>query len=812
MNDPNRLVRIATWLAAITGVIAAVLIPLGYYTIAYKYTVGSLETEAEINSRIFSELINKNPKFWQYEQMRLEELLKRRPGTGERETRRVINLQGEVVAQSADPFSPPLISRRYPLKDSGLTVGMLEISRSMLPMLAKTGGIACLGLIIGLILFTVMKTLPFRAVIRSENALRESEKQYRSLFENMLNGFAFCRMIIEENRPKDFVYLKVNDAFEKLTGLKDVVGKRVSQVIPGILEKDPAVIETYGRVTLTGRPEVFEVYVESLSMWFSISAYSPLKEHFVAVFDVITDRKQAEALLRESEERFRLLLRNANDAVYVHEVTTDGTGKFIEVNDQACDMLGYSREELLGMGLPDIGVPRQRERLPDIVREIDKMGRSLFETEHVAKNGRRVPVEVSARRLELRGRPIILSVVRDISERKRMEAEHRKLQDQLQQAQRMESVGRLAGGVAHDYNNMLSVIIGYTELSLDETNPGEPLYGNLKEVLEAANRSRAVTRQLLAFARKQTIAPVALDLNETVESMLKMLRRLIGEDINLAWLPGNDLWPVKMDPAQIDQILANLCVNARDAISGVGKVTIETHKVTIDEAYCAEHAGFIPGQFDLLAVSDDGRGMDKSTLENIFEPFFTTKEVGQGTGLGLATVYGIVKQNNGFINVYSEPDNGTTFRIYLPRHASQADEASMPTVAPQVSSSRGETVLIVEDETSILDMGKRMLEKLGYRVLTADSPAKALQLAEAHAGAIHLLMVDVVMPEMNGRDLAHKLNSIFPEIRTLFMSGYTANVIAHQGVLDEGVNFIQKPLSMQELAYKIRTAMDHPKA
>ena len=812
MNDPNRLGRIANWIGAVMGLIAAVLIPLGYYTIAYKYTVGSLQAEAEINGRIFSGLINKNPQFWQYEQMRLEALLSRRPDTGEKESRRIFNLQNEIVAQSDDALAAPRVSRRHPLKDSGLTVGMLEISRSMRPIIIKAAGIACLGLIIGMSLFIAMKNLPFQAVIKAERALRKSEEQYRSLFENMLNGFAFCRMIYEEGRPKDFVYLKVNEAFEKLTGLENVVGKRASEIIPGIQEKDPAVIDAYDRVALTGKPEVFETYVESLAMWFSISAYSPFKEHFVAIFDVITDRKQAEALLRESEERFRMLLKNANDAVYVNEVTTAGTGKFIEINDQACEMLGYHREELLGMTLSDIEVARQREMTPAILRDLDEAGRSLFETEHVARDGRRIPVEVSARILSLREKPIMLSLVRDISERKRLEAEHRTLQDRLQHAQRMESVGRLAGGVAHDYNNMLSVILGYTELSMEVVNPDEPLYENLKEIYGAAHRSKAVTRQLLAFARRQTIAPIVLDLNETVESMLKMLRRLIGENIDLAWRPGNHLWPVKMDPAQIDQILANLCVNARDAINGVGNVTIETRRATFDDAYCAQHAGFTPGQFDLLAVSDDGHGMDPDTREKIFEPFFTTKEVGQGTGLGLATVYGIVKQNDGFINVYSEPGKGTTFRIFLPAHAGEAGEASPPSGIPPTPAGRGETILIVEDEAPLLKLGKRVLEKLGYQVLTADTPGKALQLTETVDRPIHLLLVDVVMPEMNGRDLAQKMAARFPDIKILFMSGYTADVIAHQGILDEGVNFIQKPLSTKDLALKVRTILDASEA
>jgi nitrogen-specific signal transduction histidine kinase/CheY-like chemotaxis protein len=398
-------------------------------------------------------------------------------------------------------------------------------------------------------------------------------------------------------------------------------------------------------------------------------------------------------------------------------------------------------------------------------------------------------------------------MIEDITDRKRAEEEREKLHAQLVHAQKMESVGRLAGGVAHDFNNMLGVILGHAEIAMDQVDPAEPLFTDLREIRRAAERSADLTRQLLAFARKQTVAPRVLDLNETVEGMLKMLQRLIGEDIDLAWLPGTSVWPVKVDPAQIDQVLANLCVNARDAIAGVGKVTIETENVSFDEAYCAEHPGFVPGDFVLLAVSDDGCGMDQETRGKIFEPFFTTKGVSQGTGLGLATVYGIVKQNNGFINVYSEPGKGTTFKIYLSRHAAEADQIRKESPVPPAA--RGhETILLVEDEPAILKMATMMLERQGYRVLAASAPGEAVRVAGEHAGEIHLLMTDVVMPEMNGRDLAKNLMSLYPDLMCLFMSGYTANVIAHRGVLDEGVHFIQKPFSMLDLAAKVREVLD----
>jgi PAS domain S-box-containing protein len=394
----------------------------------------------------------------------------------------------------------------------------------------------------------------------------------------------------------------------------------------------------------------------------------------------------------------------------------------------------------------------------------------------------------------------------DITERMRADAEKARLEAQLQQAMKMESVGRLAGGVAHDFNNMLGIIIGHAELAMGQVDPTQPLHAHLEEICKAANRSADLTRQLLAFARKQTVAPKVLDLNETVEGMFKMLRRLIGENIDLGWQPKANLWPVKVDPSQIDQILANLCVNSQDAISGVGKIIIETGNSTMEEGYCSAHPGSIPGEYVMLAVSDDGYGMDKKTLERIFEPFFTTKEMGKGTGLGLATVYGIVKQNNGFVNVYSEPGLGTKFTVYLPRYKGSA--APLPQEALAEPVARGnETILLVEDEPAILTLITTMLTKLGYTVLTAGTPGEIIRLADEYTGKIHLLITDVVMPGMNGKDLAGNLLSRYPHLKHLFMSGYTADVIAHNGILDDGVNFIQKPFSIKELAVKVREAL-----
>ena len=393
--------------------------------------------------------------------------------------------------------------------------------------------------------------------------------------------------------------------------------------------------------------------------------------------------------------------------------------------------------------------------------------------------------------------------------------EQQRLLAQLVQAQKMESVGRLAGGVAHDFNNMLGVIQGYVEIALTRLQPSDPLFADLMEIRKAARRSADITRQLLAFARKQKAEPKLFDLNEAVGGMLKMLRRLLGEDIDLTWHPCRQATPVLIDPSHLDQVLVNLCVNARDAMVKTGRLVIETSLVEIDADYCADHAGFIPGRFVCLAVSDSGCGMDKATLEKIFEPFFTTKEQGKGTGLGLATVYGIVKQNEGFVNVYSEPGHGSCFRIYFPLR-DQAATAIGPEKQDRqavTAAAVGKTVLLVEDEPAILKMTSLLLEMYGYKVLAASRPSEALSLAEQNPGAIDLLITDVVMPEMDGRSLACRLVQRCPGLRCLFMSGYTQGIISGYGVKDNGGNggcFLQKPFGKDELAAKVLEALKQP--
>jgi len=519
-------------------------------------------------------------------------------------------------------------------------------------------------------------------------------------------------------------------------------------------------------------------------------------------------RDLAEAALRESEQRYRGLVEHSPDAVAVH----DGH-ELLFANPAADRMLNPgSPVSVVGRAVLDFVHPDSRPTVAARVRTMlqEWSVAPLIEEKFLRTDGSVVDVEVVAMPVMWHETRAIQVTFRDITERKRAEEEREKLQAQLLQAQKMELMGRLAGGVAHDFNNMLGVILGRAELALADLASDDPLQAELQEIQKAALRSADLTRQLLVFARKQAVNPIVLNLNDAVESMLKMLRRLIGEDIALAWMPGAGTWNVKIDPSQIDQVLTNLCVNARDAIVGVGKVVIETANAVFDESYCSSHPGFVAGEFVVLSVSDDGCGMDAGTQAHLFEPFFTTKGVGQGTGLGLATVYGIVRQNAGFINVYSELGKGTTFRIYFPRHVEQAEQVGVRGTSGERAVGGGETVLLVEDEPGMLIMCRDLLEKLGYGVLGADTPQKALRLAEEQDIDIRLLITDIVMPEMSGPDLIRRLQVRHPDLRCLFMSGYTANMVTHRGLLEKGYHFIQKPFTINDLAVKVRHALDQP--
>ena len=641
------------------------------------------------------------------------------------------------------------------------------------------------------------------SIARDITAQRKTEEKYQMLFREMLDGFALHDIICDgQGRPVDYRFLAVNPAFERLTGLKaeSLLGKTVLQVLPNT---EAYWIDAYGQVALTGKPAFIENYARDLGRFFQVTVFSPAAGQFACIFADITERKRAEEALRANEARHGKMIANIGDVIAI--IDQDEILRYMSPNFE--HWFGWKPEEVVGFSTWENVHPEDLDFAQKFIGALlqEPAATGTAECRYRCKDGGYKWIEFTGVNLlhdpDIRG---VLGNYRDITERKRAEEEHEKLQAQLLQAQKMESVGRLAGGVAHDFNNMLGVIMGHADIALEQIDPEAPLHDDLQEIQKAALRSADLTRQLLAFARKQPVSPSILDLNQTVSGVLMMLQRLIGEDIELAWKPAPALWPVKMDPSQVDQILANLAVNARDAIGGVGHLTIQTENTVFDESYCRLHDGFAAGDYVLLAVSDTGAGMDKETLEHVFEPFFTTKEVGKGTGLGLAMVYGAVKQNQGFINVYSEPGRGTTFKIYLPRTEAVA---AMAAQAPRKPDHGTETVLLAEDEESILKLGTTILKKHGYTVLAARTPAEALARAERHKGSIHLLITDVVMPGMNGKELKDRLTALRPGIKVLFMSGYTSDVIAHQGVIDEGVAFLQKPFSVNTLAQKVREVL-----
>ena len=514
----------------------------------------------------------------------------------------------------------------------------------------------------------------------------------------------------------------------------------------------------------------------------------------LGTYSDITEHKRAE------EGRARLAMAVEQSAETI--VVTDRAGIIVYVNPAFARCTGYTSAEAIGQN-PRILKSGQQDaafyRRMWAVLARGEVWRGHFTNRR--KNGSLFEEEASISPVRDAEGHIVnyVATKRDITHEAQLE-------NQLRQAQKMEAVGRLAGGVAHDFNNLLTGIIGYAELCRDQIGPGHPIREWLDEITREAARSADITRQLLAFARKQTIAPRVLDLNDAVAGMLKLLRRLIGEDVTLAWHPGASLWPAQLDPSQVDQILANLCVNARDAIAGAGTITLHTGNVEIDAAYCATHAEAAPGAYVMLTVCDDGCGMDQATAAQIFEPFFSTKDPGQGTGLGLATVYGIVRQNGGFINVESEPGQGATFRVYLPRTDAEVPAAA-PAPEPAAPRGDGETILLVEDEKSLRVTCTHFLHALGYRVLPAESPQEAIRIAESRTGALHLLLTDVVMPGMDGRQLARRIQALIPGARVLYMSGYPADVIAQRGVLERDTAFLAKPFTRTDLALKVKEVL-----
>jgi two-component system, cell cycle sensor histidine kinase and response regulator CckA len=530
----------------------------------------------------------------------------------------------------------------------------------------------------------------------------------------------------------------------------------------------------------------------------SVDHSNPQAPRLRGVMVDITERKQAEDELRQSERRYRDLIENARDIIYEHDLS----GNYTAANHAAQQITGYAIAETVKLNLMQTVAPEYLEKAREMLRrKLAGETVTAYELEIVAKDGRHVAVEVNSWLVFQDGRPVgVQGIARNVAERKQLE-------EQLRQSQKLEAIGQLAGGVAHDFNNLLTVISGYSDLLLRRL-PGDSAFRpSVAEIKKAGDRASTLTRQLLAFSRKQIMQPKVLDLNTVVADLDKMLRRLIGEDIDLLTLTEPGLGRVKADPGQIEQVVVNLVVNARDAMAAGGNLTIETANVQLAEDYAQQHVQCPPGEYVMLAVSDTGCGMDLETRERIFEPFFTTKEAGKGTGLGLSTVYGIVRQSGGNVWLYSEPNRGTSFKVYLPR----VDEV---TVDPEMKAGAGpapngnETLLLVEDETQVRQIAQQILEALGYKVLTAGNGEQALVLSRQYGDTIHLMVTDVVMPQMGGRELAERLAPERPDMGVLFMSGYTDDAIVRHGLMDELLEFIQKPFTADALARKVRKVLD----
>ena len=755
-----------------------------------------------------------------------------------------------------------------------------------------------------------------------------AKKRYRSLFDNMLEGYAYCKMLFEDGEAQDFIYLDVNQAFETLTGLKNVIGKKVSEVIPGLRESNQELLDVYGRVAQTGNPEKLETYVEPLGIWFSVSVYSTERDHFVAVFDNITERKHAEELHRQAEHRYRRLFEDA-PLMYVITRNKQGVPFVNDCNELFLSSVGYSREEIVGRPLADFYSPESRAELLEHGGYARALAGEFFigERQLLTRDGRLIPTLLhTATEVDASGEVIgTRAMFVDITERKRAEealskqaefmthlmeaipvpvffkdvnhtyvgcnnafaqfvglprerivgkpvfdvvsqetaeifkqhdetlfrnpgaqvyatsvkrsdgstrevifhkatygdsdgsvlgligvildiTDRRILEQQLFQAQKMEAVGTLAGGVAHDFNNLLQVVLGYSELILADGDLLAQYREDLTKVNQAARNGADLVQRLLTFSRKTEVKPRPLNLNKRIVQLDKMLSRTIPKMIKIKLILANELAAINADPTQMEQVLMNLALNARDAMPEGGKLTIQTENVILDVDYCKDHLEAKPGRYVLLSVSDTGQGMDKNTVQHIFEPFFTTKGPGEGTGLGLAMVYGIVKQHGGHIMCYSEPGQGTIFKMYFPALVSGEEKRETETRA--VPPGGSETILLVDDEQMIRDLCSRILTKSGYNVVTASNGKEALKLYREQREKISLVILDLIMPEMGGKQCLDGLLTLDPDVKVVIASGYSGKDSAGEALTSGAKGFIDKPYNVRQVLGVVRAVLD----
>ena len=648
----------------------------------------------------------------------------------------------------------------------------------------------------------------FAARASSEMDRRRSGEKYQTLFNEMIDGFALHEILCDEaGHPVNYRFLLVNPAFERMTGLRaaDIIDKTVLEVIP-VLEKDW--IEIYGRVALTGEPVHFENYAQAIGRYFEITAFQAQRNQFACIFVDVTKRKRAEDAIRSMQGLLNETQRLTKVGGWEFRVDNNQ----ITWTDTAYDIFEVSRNEEPNQFLDTLKfyAPEDRVRINHAFLDALTKGEPYdLELKIMTAQNRTRWVRTTGC-VEKTGDNVsrVYGNIMDITERKSAQEERERLEDQLRQSQKMEAVGLLAGGVAHDFNNMLQVILCNAEVLKDAVEQNS-VYGEvLAEVRQAAERAADLTRQLLAFSRRQIICPANLDMNELIHGVLKMIRRIIGEHIDLIFIPGNRLGVVYADKGQIEQILMNLCVNARDAMPNGGMLTIETEVVVVDDVFHRTHSWATEGRYVLLSVTDTGCGMDAVTSAQIFDPFFTTKEVGQGTGLGLATVYGVVKQHNGMIQVYSEPGKGTAFKIYIPIVERSAENVGTKIEAPAIGGT--ETILVAEDEAMVRNLVSHMLESDGYTVLMAHDGEEALRVFKEYADEIDLALLDVMMPKLGGREAMEAIKAQYPRVRFLFSSGYSENAAHTNFVIQKGLRLISKPYHRKALLDAVREVLDAP--
>jgi two-component system, cell cycle sensor histidine kinase and response regulator CckA len=639
---------------------------------------------------------------------------------------------------------------------------------------------------------------------RAQDDLRQSEEKFSKAFQT--SPYA-----ITITRARDGRFVEVNDAFTSMTGFTREEARAGSSVGLQLWvyeeERQRILADLRAGHPVLGRECAFRTKNGAIITGLFSAQVIDLGGDACVLSSIndITTRKRAERAVRASEERFRTIFESNAAAIGI--VERDSTISM--VNREYCRLSLFEEKDVVGTSWTnqihpdDLGtlLEHNRKRLLD-----PKSAPDQYEFRFCRKDGAIRHCLMSVATIPMTGQ--MVCSVADITDRKRMEDEREKLEDQLRTSQKLEAIGSLAGGIAHDFNNLLSVILSYTAFALEGVRDGDPVRGDLAQVQKAAERAAALTRHMLAFGRKQVLQPVALDLNQIAQGVEKMLQRIVGEDIDLVHQLAPDLGLTLADPGRIEQVLMNLVVNAREAMPRGGRLTIATANAEIDQEHAARQAGVNPGRYVELAVTDTGSGMDAKTLARMFEPFFTTKEKGRGTGLGLSTAYGVVKQSGGNIWVQSEPGRGTTFKVYLPRTFAAATATIVPAPTGARRPTGTETVLVVDDEEALGKIAERTLRKSGYTVLTAASADEALLAGAAHPGDIHLLLTDVIMPKMNGRALAHELSKTRPAMKVLYMSGYSDDAISLRGVLEEGTSLLEKPFTATELARKVRAVLD----